>query len=143
MFSMRICRVPMTPSILYQQRAPREARLLLCCASMQHVRGRGVNRLTSGSACLYLLTGLAILAPFCNGNRRNTSQVSRCQTLPVKHVSSPFGYDPISNRRPEPGDYLVFSSTTSVSNFILRSASRNYVIANRPGVGYPIQSDGR
>ncbi|XP_003380364.1 hypothetical protein Tsp_06058 [Trichinella spiralis] len=51
-----------------------EARLLLCCASMQHVRGRGVNRLTSGSACLYLLTGLAILAPFCNGNRRNTSQ---------------------------------------------------------------------
>ncbi|KRX41150.1 hypothetical protein T05_10335 [Trichinella murrelli] len=83
------------------------------------------------------------------------AKVSRCQTLPVKHVLSPFGYeapvqvdklgssDPISNRRPEPGDYLVFSSTTSVSNFILRSASRNYVIANRPGVGYPIQSDGR
>ncbi|KRY60156.1 hypothetical protein T03_2654 [Trichinella britovi] len=137
MFSMRICRVPMTPSILYQQRAPREARLLLCCASMRHVRGRGVNRLTSGSACLYLLTGLAILAPFCNGNRRNTSQEAPVQ---VDKLGSS---DPISNRRPEPGDYLVFSSTTSVSNFILRSASRNYVIANRPGVGYPIQSDGR
>ncbi|KRX94342.1 hypothetical protein T4B_7724 [Trichinella pseudospiralis] len=38
------------------------------------MRGRGVNRLTSGLACLCLLTGLAILAPFSNGNRRNTSQ---------------------------------------------------------------------
>ncbi|KAL1242650.1 Ribosome maturation factor RimM [Trichinella spiralis] len=71
-----------------------------------------------------------------------TSSIVRAKEAPVQ-VDKLGSSDPISNRRPEPGDYLVFSSTTSVSNFILRSASRNCVIANRPGVGYPIQSDDR
>ncbi|KAL1283840.1 Opsin-1 [Trichinella pseudospiralis] len=72
---MRICRVPMTRSILYRQRAPRDlAESVLVSNVKSTMRGRGVNRLTSGLACLCLLTGLAILAPFSNGNRRNTSQ---------------------------------------------------------------------